>query len=201
MPGGRRPRRQARQTAPGPGAIVAAPQRPLPRAAQQSAITRVRLTLTTPATTTGTGALSLSWSNNPSAATRWTNYAAVFQEYRVLEVKIHYRPVSHYWPQNVVPGNPAPLPGEIISFLSRDTTASLPISKAGAWVFESAKLHYHDSAFVVSCRMMGVNDAVWTNTSLSGASFLIGVYGDQFSTSYTYGVVYVEYLCEFRGAQ
>jgi hypothetical protein len=189
--------RRQNASLPSPGQTTVGRLSRFPLSSQQSAVLRTRLTQVTVATTTGTGALSFFFANNPSSTTRWLNFTE-FEEYRVLNMRIHFRPTYHRWAMVTSPT--IIQNSEVVAYVSRDTTASPPISKAAAWAFESAHLFQIDSPKTWDARMMGVNDAFWINTaSPSSGSFALGVYTDQLTTSFNYGQFYIEYDVEFRG--
>jgi len=147
-------------------------------------------------TSSPTGAYNTIYSNSPSSAPDWTDYAALYQRYRVLGMKLRLVPFNNNW------GNTAALAqatGAFVMYTVRDVTVTGPTSYPTAVNFSNATLRSTQQELEKEIRMDGATDAAWLETNSPAPTFGIGLFALGLTMSSVYGQVEISYLVEFYG--
>jgi len=138
-------------------------------------------------------AINSTWSfNNPSNCIDWSDYAASYDQYRVLGLQLEYCPNSTF--TNPTTNTYAP----IYSVIDRDTATALA-SYAAAANYASLATHTLDKRWSVSMRMESSAEAQFFNTqSVPGSSGGIKTFASGLS-NVTFGRATAFYRVQFRG--
>ncbi len=148
----------------------------------------VRLAFDQAVTSDGSGAIASVISNSPVQAQNWTGYAAVFDEYRVLAMKVKFEP---FWTVNCTF---AP----IASVIDRsDSTALTGYGLAERYA--SHKKAMGKAQFSQTINMSSVDEAGFTITSAPAANAWVKLYSSGNTASFTFGRLNVIMLVQFRG--
>lgn len=141
--------------------------------------------------TSAGGIINTVFDDNISTANDYSSFAAVWDEYRVLALKIEYRPISRY------SSTLQPLfPGYVL--VDRDDSTAIA-SAALASNYSSSKLVMLSDPFSHQIKMGGVEDAQFTTTASPVARNWIKLRFDNSTVSATVGVVHQFALVQFRG--
>jgi len=156
----------------------------------------VKLTYTFPLTTGGGTTLFTAVDKDPSGvAARWGNFAVVYDQYRVLGMRLNYRPRNRYSSNSTV------LMPCIFVCVDHDdaTTPTL----ANVLNKESCEMFGVDDPWFMEWRMSGPPEDSWVTTSspatMQGSIKIAG--GGTYSTATNYGDIYAEYMVQFKGTQ
>ncbi len=148
----------------------------------------IRLAFDQAVLTDGAGTINSVISNSPVQAQNWTNYAAVFDEYRVLAFKVTFEP---YWASSVVF---APLAAVI------DRSDSTALTSYGlAERYASHKKVQGKKPLSRVAGMSTVDESNFTITSAPGSNTWIKFYSALNTASITIGRLNCEMLVQFRG--
>ncbi len=157
-------------------------------AAEEDYLFTVRLGFDQAVTSDGAGAIATVISNTPVQAQNWTGYAAVFEEYRVLAMKVTFEP---FWTVNCTF---AP----VASVIDRsDATALTGYGLAERYA--SHKKAMGKARFTQTVNMMSVEDASFVITSGPAANSWVKLYSSGNTASFTFGRLNVTLLVQFRG--
>lgn len=88
----------------------------------------------------------------------WTSFQALWQEYRVLSMKVMFRP----WNKNNQPTTSALAP--VLSVTTRDNSTALSTLSDTA-TYDSVQIHSPSTEFDREIKMSGIDEASWTLTS------------------------------------
>jgi hypothetical protein len=160
----------------------------LKQAKNEDYLFTVRLGFDQAVTTDGSGAYAGVVSDSPVQAQNWTNYAAVFDQARVLCYKVHFEP---YWTVNCTF---AP----IASVVDRsDATALTGYGLAERYSSHRKTPGQKPNRQTVN--MSGVGDSEFFSTSSPVARHWVKFYTSGNTASFTMGRMNVELLVQFRG--
>jgi hypothetical protein len=180
-------------TNPSEGVVVYRGPVRLPNQGEQRHTTSVYMTYgPSKITSTSGGLIETVVSNNPSGYNDWSSVAAMWDEYRVLALKMHYSPINKYnSPTNIIKKH-------IYVLTDRDDGTAIA-SEALALNFESVKVHMLDESWSHTAKMAGISEATFITTATPVGNMWIKMRSDQVSISQDYGYIWLEALIQFRG--
>jgi hypothetical protein len=152
----------------------------------------VQLDSTFAITSSGSGVINTVISNDPSSGTSWSDWAALYQNYRTLGFSISYAPFNQY---NRVSTTVAPL----VTVLDRDSNFTALVSYDNASQFNSMKFADLSHRWSRSIQMAGSQDGVFSPTGSLTTTYFIKLFSTGNSFSTTYGQLFVRYLVQFQG--
>lgn len=130
--------------------------------------------------------------NNPSSATDWSSAIALYDEYRVLGMRLEYHP-------NAYTASAVSSFAPVYSVIDRDSASALG-GYSTAVNYASCKEHSLDRPFSREMKMESSAEAQFFNTSaLPTSSGSIKLISTGLSNSTGYGRVSVYYMIQFRG--
>jgi hypothetical protein len=141
-------------------------------------------------TTDGGGVNAVVWSNNPTVAANWAGAAAVFDEYRVLQLRVEFDPIR--FNGQLIAQAP------IASVTDMDTATALTGYSLAAQ-YSSDTIHPGGVSWVQNAYMSGPQDSGFVSTASPVANFWIKTYTAGNTASTTIGRATVCYLVQFRG--
>ncbi len=139
-----------------------------------------------------TGTITNVVANNPSLAEDWSNYAAIFNEYRVLGFKMEFLPANKYNKSNAT----TVVPGYVV--LDNESSSSLS-SLAQAAAYSTAKFVSLDEPFMHVARMSDVEQADFVATSSVASAQWIKLFFTGLANSVLYGSIHVTLMVQFKG--
>ncbi len=148
----------------------------------------VRLGFDQAITTDGSGAIATVISNSPVQAQNWSNYAAVFDSYRVLAFGVEYDP---FWTVNCTF---AP----VASVIDRSDATALT-SYGLAERYESHKKAHGKEGFKQLVNMSGSEEGLFIQTSAPVANNWIKLYSSGNTASFTMARLDCVLIVQFRG--
>ncbi len=166
---GPRPRRRApRQRVaakPSSGAISYRGPARLPMSTSEKALDTVQLGIYGSVASSAGGVISTVFSAGSQATSSndWTSYQNLYQEYRILSMKVTLVP----WNKNNQPTASALAP--VLSITSRDSATALS-TLADTATYDSVMIHDPSTRFSRTIKMDGVDEATWTLTSTTPAA-------------------------------
>lgn len=148
----------------------------------------VRLGFDQALTSDGSGVIATVLSDSPVQAQNWTNYAAVFEEYRVLAFKVTFEP---FWTVNCTF---AP----VASVVDRtDATALTGYGLAERYASHKKAMGKQKWSQIVN--MADGDDSTFVSTASTTAKHWIKAYSSGNTASFTFGRYDCELLVQFRG--
>lgn len=148
----------------------------------------VRLAFDQAITADGAGAIATVVSNSAVQAQNWTNYAAVFDEHRVLAMKVEFEP---FWTVNITF---AP----IASVIDRSDSTALT-SYGLAERYASHRKAMGKARFKQTVNMVSVDEAGFVSNTSPAANSWVKFYSSGNTASQTLGRINVTMLVQFRG--
>ncbi len=161
-------------------------------AREENYLFTVRLGADIVITSDGSGLLQTVITNNPSQGQNWSNYASVFDEYRVLMAKAEFDPL---WATG---GSTQTFWAPIASVIDRSDSTVLT-SYGLAERYSSHKKTPGQKKFHQSVNMSSVDDSGFVSTASPAANAWIKFYSSGNSLSLTLGRVNLTLLVQFRG--
>jgi len=137
------------------------------------------------------GVTALVYSSSPASANDWAACQAIYDEYRVLAMKLKYFPSNRYSKTTTV-CRPA------VTYVDRDDTA-LPTSYGQSCKKASSVIRSLEDPWTEVIRMNGQEDATFVTTATVVNAFSLKLYADGLTISTEYGMMFLEYLVQFRG--
>ena len=139
--------------------------------------------------------------SDPSGSPGWGNYTNIFDEYRVLTVRLHYIPWN--WAANptyaVMSTIVNAFGGTIAVGIDRDNTTD-PTGINDLLGLESCKVHPVGKEFTKTYHMNSTLEAAWADTSSPKTVGSFKLYATGLTNSTNYGQIFLEFLIQFRGA-
>lgn len=154
------------------------------------------VTLTGPAPTSATGLFSgVAKTSDVTAASEWSTWINLFQEYRILAMEWEFDPLYH--DGVVTDGTIVPAQGAVACY--HQTGYSLPTSVAE--LVNNRTFKPLNLAKPVKChwKMSGPDEATFQPTTTSVEYGGITFYADGGTTSTNFGRLYIRYLVQFKG--
>ncbi len=150
---------------------------------------KVNSSLTVAATTSGAGVIDLVFGNSPASLPDWTSLAAIWHEYRVLAMELHYVPIKQVasWAYGIA---------HVV--VDRKNSAALGGITA-AIQHESCELSTMYSPWKRVIKAQSVEEDGFVSTASPSATQYIKVYSSDNATIQTIGRFYLTYLLELRG--
>ena len=142
---------------------------------------------------TGGGVVNNVMDDNPSNASEWSNFSALFHEYRVLGATLEF------WPQNRY-SKSTTITRPVAAIVDRSAAGALG-SYAAAFNHPSARMVGLDDPFKVVWHMENAEESTFLQTASSAARHWFKLYADTVSNTTTYGIYRVSLLTQFRGRQ
>jgi hypothetical protein len=138
------------------------------------------------------GVINTVVSNDPTGYNDWSSVSAVWDEYRVLGMKMIYYPYNKYnEPTSTVVG-------PVFLVLDRDDGVAVA-SEALAINYESVKMKGLNEKWTFEGKMAGVTEATYITTASPVANMWIKTRADGVTISHSYGRYYIAALVQFRG--
>jgi len=137
------------------------------------------------------GVAALVYSSSPASASDWAAAQAFYDEYRVLAMRLKYFPTNRYSKTTTI-SRPA------ITYVDRDDT-SLPTSYGSSAKKASSVIRSLEDPWSQVIKMDGIEDAQFFTTATVVNAFSLKLYADGLSISTEYGMMFLEYLVQFRG--
>lgn len=148
----------------------------------------IRLAFDQAVTSDGSGTIATVLSDSPVQAQNWTNYAAVFDEYRILAYKVTFEP---FWTVNCTF---AP----VASVVDRsDATALTGYGLAERYASHKKAMGKQKWFQVVN--MSDGDDSTFVSTASTSAKHWIKAYSAGNTASFTFGRYNAEMIVQFRG--
>jgi hypothetical protein len=137
---------------------------------------------------------------NPSGASAWAAFAALYDEFRVLSFHVEYTPYDRYSaPLAVTTSIVEPA---LLIAIDRDSAAT-PTTVGQLASYESCRQVSLADPFTMSYRMDGVREAVWVTTASPSGSPARGFEwigtATSATNSYFFGNLFVTWIVQFRG--
>jgi len=140
----------------------------------------------------GSGAVLGTYTDDPSGYIDWSSLAAVWDEYRVLSMTVHWLPYNKYnHPTNAIVGSG-------FSALDRDDVTSLT-TESTILEYSSARAHLLTDKWSRTCKMAGIQDSQWITTATPVPTKCVKFVSQGNTPSFLFGKVYIEALVQFRG--
>lgn len=189
----KRSRRRSRKSSVNPSANVQVYRGPLFLAGSQQQDRRVTVQLVQVLafTTSGGGVLNTVLSLALNQFNEYTNYAALYDENRLLGCTFEYVPNF----ENST--NPSVVNSVCVVCLDRDSNAALT-TLSGGYQYESARVFASNKRIRLTYRMSGSEDAQFASTSSTSQGFF-KLYGASLSNTTTYGYFFIRALFQLRG--
>jgi len=140
----------------------------------------------------GSGTYSSNYSNSPSSCPDWGSFAAVWDEYRCLALRIVYTPVLYVGGSTAIQFQP------ITSVIDYDD-GNVPATVSGMSEFSSFKEHKPLQPFSVLALAQSAADCQFIDCASPAATFNIHFLSIGNSASVNLGRIKTEYLVQFRG--
>lgn len=144
-----------------------------------------------PLSSTAGGQINYVYSSSPSAAGDWSNLAAVWEEYRVLAMRLRFRPSNRYSKATT-----NCRPGYVV--VDRGSSAGLGSMQAAA-NHESAKEVDLEDPFSIDAKMSNADEAVFIATSSPTPYIWFKMWFEGLTVSTEYGVLELDWRVQFRG--
>ncbi len=158
------------------------------RAKTEDYLFTVRLAFDSAVTSDGSGNYATVFSNSPVQAQNWTNYAAVFDSYRVLAFRVKFEP---FWTVNITF---APMASVV------DRSDSTALTSYGlAERYSSHRKAMGKGAWSQMVNMSGTDESDFVITSAPAATAWVKTYSSGNTASITLGRMNCELLVQFRG--
>jgi hypothetical protein len=150
------------------------------------------LATTSTIASSGAGAIDLVISNSPAGCPGWSNFVAIFDEYRVLGFEVQFVPYNQYSKSTQVTSS-------LVGVIDRDNAAALT-SYNGAVQSSSYSILSLENPWTKTARLMGTTEeGQFFQTSSPTSNVWIKLYADSLSLSSTYGRYFVTFRVQFRG--
>jgi len=149
--------------------------------------------------TSAGGSFGQYFANDPSGIAEWSNFTAVFQEFRCISVMARFIPKYQFVTDLTTS---LVSTGEIVWYNIRSPAAVTPATTlALAYEYAGARAVYAGRPSTHSCKMNGVETANWL--PVSAPAKLYGIVLTMFDApvSMTIGTVTLDYLVQFRARQ
>jgi len=141
--------------------------------------------------TTGvTGVLASAVNNDPSGYGDWSSLAAIYDDFRVLHMSLHFVPISRY--TTLLTKRP------VLTAIDNDSTG-VPTSYGATANFESAVIRSIEDPFSMEHSMSGPPDDDFITTIAPAATWAFKFYSDGNTASSLLGAALVTLIVQFRG--
>lgn len=151
-------------------------------------------TSSTSTSTNGVGVCAAEITFNPNTCTEWASFAARFREYRVLGVRLEYKPYSVVNHSTLVLG-PIAVATNKGAALGTPTSFNQVLAMARSEVWHLMKEHSYE------IRPDDYTDLDVGSTASPSSEFSFVFYGNGFSNSVTAGLISVYWLIQFSNPQ
>lgn len=145
-----------------------------------------------PVASDGGGNLATVFGNSPSNTSNWSNLAAVFDEYRVLAMRIKFSPTKQVGGSSTISFAP------ILSVIDYDSSTAFTSYVQGLF-YSSAKEVPGQTAFEKTAYMSGVENSQFLSTGAPNTTWYIKLYSSGNTASTQLGRFRVIYVIQFRG--
>ncbi len=163
-----------------------------------------RMTVTGAATSSAAGVITFSFPSSlvqSNPFTEWNTFSARYLDYRVLRLKVTYSPLYVVNTSfTAATGNAGP----IIMWSDPSGQLSGPVTPAGAWAVEGAKIFslYKQWSYVMQASQREHLLFTMIGTPIVAANrFQMGGFATGLTISTTFGTFYYEAIVELRGSQ
>lgn len=140
---------------------------------------------------TAGGGIAQTFSSNPSGAGDWSSLAAVWEEYRVLAMRLRFRPDNRYSKTTTICR-----PGYVV--VDRGTSAALASIQAAA-NHESAKEVDLEDPWSIEAHMSNSNESSFIAVASPIALIWFKLWFDSLTASTEYGIYELSWRVQFRG--
>jgi hypothetical protein len=142
--------------------------------------------------TTGAGVNADVYGSTPTVVSNWTALASVFDEYRVLALKLKFRKLD-------VHGGATQTIWAPISIVTDYDNSAASTGYTLNAQYSSVKEFGGNTNWEYTAYMSGVENANFISTASPAAAFWIKLYSSGNTASVTLGRVQLEYIIQFRG--
>jgi len=163
----------------------------LSRAGQQAHTEVVELTAVSTFSSDSGGGMDLVLNNDPSGYTDWSSYAAIWDEYRVLAMRLTFIPNNQY-------SKTTTLTVPLYVVIDRDSSGALS-SKNQAVQYESCKIKSLENRWSYGIKMHGPTGAGWITTAATAATWWMKTFALSLSASSAYGDALITLMVQMRG--
>jgi len=162
-----------------------------PGAREQAKLSTQELTFYVSITSTAGGLINNVIGNVNTAASDWTAFAGIFDEYRVLATTMIYQPAQNATYVSTYLGS------TIVYAWDRDTPNALTGYAAG-FNYESSVVSNMGTRQDLVLKMTGAEDAGFINISSPTPTWWLKMYSSGLTVSTFYGGLFIRYLIQFR---
>ena len=177
---------------------------PVIRGGTQQALTDLVITLqyTVALGSNGSGVIDTLFTSDPSVCAEWSDYTALWKEYRCLAMEVEYAPSSQYSPVTGIKSIGAAILriDGIFPFSTWAAVAADP-----SFRFLSLSVPWNDGKFYSGTRchppkweMNGTEEAGFIPTGAPGSTGAIGLFADGLANSTGYGRIVQRFLVQLR---
>lgn len=143
-------------------------------------------------TTNGSGLYAATQTYDPSGCDNWSEYATIWEEYRVLGIRYEYYPTFTVNTTGV--GG-----GLMVNSIMHTLVSPSPGNITEAYSYGDSRVGNVFKPFVREWKMSEVGEAEFVKTSTPATDqYTLMTYIDQGGSSIAYGVVFCNYLIQFR---
>jgi len=140
------------------------------------------------------GDISVSILADPSSAADWTNFAALYGEYRVLGMRVRWVPKKHNWVNSV----DTSISNVLAYGIMRNATSPVPVTVDAAFRNTNVGLGQLDSPHRSNSRAGSAQEMLFRNTASPGAFWYYYLVANGASNGTVYGSLFVEWIVQFR---
>lgn len=151
----------------------------------------VLLKLVSNLSSSGGSQITQTFSSNPASAGDWSSLAAVWEEYRILGMRVKFRPDNRYSKTTTIcrPG---------YAVVDRGSSAALGSIQAAA-NHESAKEVDLEDPWSIEAKMNNADEASFISTASPQAFIWIKLWFEGLTASTEYGIIETAWRVQFRG--
>jgi len=138
---------------------------------------------------------SVSFVNDPSTGSEWSQFANLYSEFRVCAQRVRYVPSN----LNYTNGTPTlALYAPWVSLVQRDAGAANPLTNTAAFQSDTAQPRSPQARWCVEARAGTAQEMLFVNTRTPTATWKVTFLADTNTPLFVYGQAYIEILVQFR---
>lgn len=155
-----------------------------------------RFTFTSVVSSGISGIIFLGFGNDPSVSAEWSSYVNLYEEHRVLATRFRFEPIE----VNYTLSTSTRVHAAVVYSLNRNAGLTPPASIAAAFQKSNAIVRNTQQPFVYSTKAGSAQEMLFRATTAPGATWQLDMNADGVSVSTSYGVMFQEFLVQFRNA-
>jgi len=169
---------------------------PIPSRTSERGITAILRQASTQTTGGAATSINVVLGNNPSGSDNWADYAAAWSQYRVLGMRVNWRPYDTGFTTGGVGTRSY---GTFIHTVVHQTASPVTNSVANAFSVGDSRVSHYSQPHVRTWKMLDSTEAGWVATSAPATtSFAYSNYANNLTVASTYGVLFITYYVQFR---